>query len=258
MKIFLSTFLALLLFACSNTKEETSKSLLPDEEKRRIFYAIADTTKNARVIRLKRFYDFYKEYYPNNIGAYANYKDAAAIYYSLNEELINPESHKIDCSRQWMRCLIMHPFDNFPKLISLEKKGEHYLLKTKVDSTIFNLDYNFRFSGEESSREIDANMAIGVFHYIKSLGILSDTTKYGRASVLDGSSYYFESIIDGEYIKINLFDGYIALERRNPESKNRFLFMMKICNALYDSSAIGKREIFEREEYCKLHPDECP
>jgi hypothetical protein len=263
----LTTLLLLILgfSACERRIEldKQPKSALTEDAKRRAFYLWADTM-HIDNDTINQFKSFYTEYYPDNVEVLKNYNEIDAItYYAFNEELINP--NKVDKSRTWMRCNIEWPFGYNDNVISLEKIGHTYYLNAKVvntmDSFAITGKYKYLFPGEESTQVLDSSYASNFFNYIQSSGILTDTTNgkelYKGVHLLDGSYYGFEAMVGGKYINKNLYVATVNSHYGKDKSKGDiFKSIMRKCDELLDSTAIGKRRTKAIDDYYKAHPEE--
>lgn len=261
MKFICTILLALLLFSCNKPepKAPSAQSMLPEEEKRKVFSSLMDTTKKYTYLKLDRlFRDFYSTYYPDNARALKNYSQLAEAryYYRLNEELINPE--KIVRSRKWARCVIFWSWSKGPHIIEIEKKQDNYFLTTKVVTPPAYYTINDEFKSipyKEDKRTIGSDTANAFFNYISASRIITDSTKYPRAILLDGSRYYLEVIMNCRYVKINLTDAYHTWRRILDKDDNRFSTVMDGCDSLFKSTPLGKSFW---EDYYRKNVDDDP
>lgn len=241
--------ISILFFACYQRQETlapSAKSLLPDKEKRKVFSSIVDNIKDNRynIIIDSLFRNFYAEYYPENDGALENYnkKGEAIYYYSLNEDLISPR--KIASPRIWARCVIHWAWEDDAHVVEIEKKGDNYIVINKIITKPDSFTYTDRFKDIyrpiEDSIMLDPVKGALFFNGIKSSKILNDTFKYPRAMVLDGSSYYFETIINCRYVKLCISDAYYAARHYNSVDEIKFDRIMDACNMLFYSTPTGK------------------
>ncbi|UPT65476.1 MAG: hypothetical protein M0D57_13080 [Sphingobacteriales bacterium JAD_PAG50586_3] len=250
--------ISVLFFACYQRQETiapSAKSLLTDAEKRKVFTSIVDTLKvNSYSIIDSLFQNFYAEYYPENDGALENYnkKGEAIYYYSLNEDLISPRT--IVSPRVWARCVIHWAWEEEAHIVEIEKTGDSYLVRnkfiTKPDSFTFNDRFKDVFIITEDSIKLDPVKGSLFFSGIKSSGILNDTLKYPRAMVLDGSRYYFETIINCRYVKLCISDAYHAARHYNSVDENKFDRIMDAIDMLFYSTPMGKSYF---KNYCIEH-----
>lgn len=216
MKLTGLLLLAVLLLSCgqkqgqqdnAESKKETTapspkRVIVPEYEIRKRFHGFINN--NGKLMDYKSlaswFMKFHSNYYPEETARFNNYGKEAFLYYSINEELINPKEIN---NRKWFRLLVSPSFERTFSF-TLEKHSDCYRLTYNLyGHTYSQIPDHLMFSYCDQS--FDTTKYNKFFTMLSSKGFMQKKNHIRNTHILHPISFYFEAIDSNHYNRFERF-----------------------------------------------------